>query len=182
MTRPGVPSSPGFPLLDPAAQSAIRAAQDRMDVLTRPRFPLPAREHLTGEEKDSALAEAAQTACAYCGGIHPAAGTAACRRLASFKVNGDGTITEGAFWRDGEWDDSAVVWPADLAEKDDGAPAHGIEVPDAMTAPGFTHSIPALEQWAQVFPGLQCRVEMYTPGGQPQIQFRLTPQGEDDDG
>jgi hypothetical protein len=97
MTHPGVPVSPGFPALDHTAQQAIRMAQDRLGVLTRGSFPLPVKK-LSDEEKTEALKSAKESACRFCAGLHPGASTPACPRLATFKTNGDGEVTEGSYW------------------------------------------------------------------------------------
>ena len=145
MTYPGVPTSPGFPALDPVAQQAIRMAQDRLGVMTRGRFPLPVKQ-LSDEEKEDALKSAKDDICILCGGLHPAPNTPACPRLATFECNPDGRITKGTFWPDGisdyavdldkdyniigvHWethhgyDASRIVFAADLAEEDDEAGA-----------------------------------------------------------
>src|SRR5215472_1102455 len=98
MTHPGTPASPGFPPLEHAAKAAVHAAQQRLDVFTgrRPAFPPMPRE-----EREEALANAKDTACLFCAGWHEGASTPACPRLATFKLNGDGQVTEGTFWPDG---------------------------------------------------------------------------------
>lgn len=147
MTHPGVPASPGFPPLEHAAQSAIRAAQDRLGVLTRGN-PFP---QLPKEEREKALEEAGETACSFCASWHPGASTAACPRLATFELNGDGKVVKGSFWPSGvtdsaveldgdgkvravthhksdQWDTSLVLRVQDAAEED-GEEDHG--APDA---------------------------------------------------
>jgi hypothetical protein len=142
MTHPGVPVSPGFPALDHTAQEAIRMARDRLDVLTRARFPLPVKT-LTEDEKAEALKSAKDDICILCGGLHAAPNTPACPRISSFELNPDGRITKGTFWpdsitdsavdldKDGNvigshhemhngWDTSRVILAADLAEEDNG--------------------------------------------------------------
>jgi hypothetical protein len=142
MTYPGVPTSPGFPALDPVAQQAIKMAQSRLDVLTRARFPLPVKT-LTEDEKAEALKSAKDDLCLLCGGLHAAPNTPACPRISSFECNPDGRIIRGTFWPDGmtdsavdldaegkvigvhhefhrSWDTSRVVLAADLAEEDNG--------------------------------------------------------------
>lgn len=138
MTHPGVPTSPGFPPLEGPARDALRAAQDRLGVLTgRPQFP-----PIPPEEREEALENAAATACLFCGAWHEGASTPACPRLAEFKLNGDGKVIEGKFWPDGvsastietdgsgevrtviynrtdNWDTSRVVRVQDAAEDDD---------------------------------------------------------------
>ena len=108
MTNPGVPTSPGFPALDPVAQQAIRAAQSRLDVLTRGKFPFPVRQ-LTEDEKAEALKTAKDDACKFCAALHPGASTAACPRLATFKVNNDGIVIEGSFWPEGVTDSEITM-------------------------------------------------------------------------
>jgi len=138
MTTPGAPSSPGFPLLDPAAQKALHAARARVDAMTG-RVPQPPPQ-LTAAERAEALKDAAASACQFCAGFHPGASTPACPRLATFKLNSAGEVTEGSFWPDGitdasaevigedgktkavfhahgEWDTSKVVFAADAAEE-----------------------------------------------------------------
>jgi hypothetical protein len=107
VTTPGVPVSPGFPPLEHAAQSALRAAQQRLDAFTgkAPVFPPP----LTREEREEALKDAGSTACCFCAAWHPGASTAACPRLATFKLNGDGQVVEGTFWPDGVTDSAVEV-------------------------------------------------------------------------
>lgn len=100
MTHPGVPVSPGFPGLEGPAQQAIGMAQDRLGVLTRARFPLPVKT-LSSEEKEDALKSAKDEACCFCAAFHAGASTAACPRIATFKMNGDGAVTEGSFWPEG---------------------------------------------------------------------------------
>ena len=136
MTHPGVHVSPGAPPLEGAARQALLAAQQRLDTFTgHPRFPV-----MTREEREEALAAANDTACTFCASIHPGASTPACPRLATFKLNNDGKVTEGTFWPDGasesaiemdgegkvravthhrssSWDTSRVVPVADIAEE-----------------------------------------------------------------
>ena len=144
MTNPGVHASPGMPPLEEPARAALRAAQERLSGFThRPPLPMPR------EEREEALKAAADTACKFCASWHPGASTPACPRLATFKLTGDGDVTEGTFWPDGvtddaietdgegnvravthhrssSWDTSRVVPVADVAEEDeeddDGAP------------------------------------------------------------
>ena len=146
MTTPGVPSSPGFPPLEHAAQAAIRAAQDRLGVLTRPRGPYPPR--LSAEEREEALKAAATDTCLFCAALHEGASTPACPRLATFKLNGDGKVIEGSFWPDlvsdtateldeagnvravthaehRGWDTSRVVRVSDAAEDGSGGEGDG---------------------------------------------------------
>ena len=130
----------GSPPLTRPAQDAINAARERLAGMQgRPVFP-PPRPALTPQDREETLKAAADGAvCLFCGGIHPGASTPACPRLASFKLNGDGKITEGSFWPDSvtdtvtetgpdgaprtvtfhthtEWDTTRVVFPADAAE------------------------------------------------------------------
>ena len=137
MTHPGVPVSPGIPPLEGAARDALRMAQDRLGALTGP----PAFPVLPKKEREEALKDAATAACDFCASFHPGASTAACPRLATFKLNGDGKVTEGSFWPSGvtdsaiqtdgdgavvsvvhkvasQWDVSQVVRVADVAEED----------------------------------------------------------------
>ena len=100
MTHPGVPTSPGFPALEGTAQQAIQMARSRLDVLTRAKFPLPVKT-LSDEEKAEALKSAKDDACRFCSGLHAGASTAACPRLATFKLNGDHEVVEGSYWPEG---------------------------------------------------------------------------------
>lgn len=105
MTHPG-PSS-GFPPLERTAQSAINAARARLDVLTGkgPGFP-----QLSPEEKKEALEEAGKGgACAFCASLHAGASTAACPRLATFELNGDGRVVKGSFWPEGVSDEEVIM-------------------------------------------------------------------------
>jgi hypothetical protein len=84
------------------------------------RKPPPAdrrRPDLSPEER----AEAAKIiggggGCHLCGGLH-AGDELACPRLASFRLDGDGKITEGAYWAPGEWEDpERVILAEDASE------------------------------------------------------------------
>lgn len=114
-------------------------ARSRIDALTRGAPPVPP---LSAGEKEQALKDAASQACRFCASLHPGASTAACPRLATFKLNGDGAVIEGSYWPSGvseeeivlngkgetvqttlrrrsDWDTSSVVAAADLAEEED---------------------------------------------------------------
>lgn len=148
VTTPGVPVSPGLPPLERTAQSAIAAARSRLDVLTgkAPQFPKLSEE----ERKEALKAAEAGGACSFCASLHPGASTAACPRLATFELNGDGKVVKGSFFADGvvheevitdgdgkvlqrtttyhaDWDTGKVLAVADAAEEEekaeDGAPA-----------------------------------------------------------
>lgn len=147
MTHPGVgvPTSPGTPIFDDVARSAIAAARARVEGFTRPRPPL------TPEQRDEALKAAEDgAACRFCAGLHPGASTPACPRLATFEVNGDGMVIKGSFWPEGvsdaaveldgegavraatfhrhdEWNTEKVVSVADAAEEDDAEAEPGSE-------------------------------------------------------
>jgi len=147
LTHPGVgvPTSPGIPPFEHAAQQAIAAARSRVEAFTRPR-PI-----LTPEEREDALkrAEKGET-CLFCGGFHHGASTPACPRLATFELNGDGAVIKGSFWPEGvsdaaveldgegavravtfhrhdEWNTEKVVSVADAAEDDDPEAEQGSE-------------------------------------------------------
>ena len=108
MTNPGVPTSPGFPALDHTAQQAIAMARSRVDALTGGRFPLPVKK-LSDEEKADALKSAKERACRFCAAFHAGASTAACPRLATFKLNGDGDVVEGSYWPEGVTDSEVTM-------------------------------------------------------------------------
>ena len=138
MTHPGVgvPTSPGIPPFEHAAQQAIHAARMRVESFTRPR-PI-----LTPEEREDALKRADEgETCRFCAAFHAGASTPACPRLATFELNGDGQVIKGSFWPEGvsdaaveldgegkvravtfhkhdEWDTSQIVRAADAAEED----------------------------------------------------------------
>jgi len=147
VTHPGVgvPTSPGTPIFDQVAQSAIAQARARMEGFTRPRPPL------TPDQRKEALEAAEEgAACKFCAGLHAGASTPACPRLATFELNGDGQVIKGAFWPEGvsdsaveldgegavravtfhkhdEWDTEKVVSVADAAEEDDAEAEQGSE-------------------------------------------------------
>lgn len=80
-------------------------------------FPPPAAQKLTAQQQAEAIDTIAKGGgCGLCGGIH-AAQEHGCPRLASFRLDGDGRITEGTFWPDGSWDRSSVVFATDEAEE-----------------------------------------------------------------
>jgi hypothetical protein len=139
VTHPGVPTSPGIPPFEQAAQSAIAQARARVEGFTRPR-PI-----LTPEEREDALkAVDGKETCLFCGALHHGASTPACPRLATFELNGDGAVIKGSFWPEGvsdaaveldgegkvravtfhrhdEYDTSQIMRAADAAEGDDAA-------------------------------------------------------------
>ncbi len=61
--------------------------------------------------------------CMCCGGLH-AGDELACPRLASFRLNADGHITEGTYWPPGQWEDpERIILAEDANEDDDELPA-----------------------------------------------------------
>lgn len=92
------------------------AAAEVLDTVRR----LGRRPALTAAER----AEAEQAArddryCVLCGGIHASPSTPACPRLATFKTDGDGRVTEGSFWPGTEWAEGRVILAEDAAETED---------------------------------------------------------------
>lgn len=53
--------------------------------------------------------------CAHCGGAH----LRACPRVRSMTFTTSGAVESVKFWRDGQWDASAVVWPEDIFDFED---------------------------------------------------------------
>lgn len=99
---------------DEAAYSVISGTQ-RM-------FSAPLRLPMTQEEKIEARKVAQDGGiCLFCAGIHVGASTPACPRLASGKLNGDGSVTEFTYWQ--EWNADRVVFPEDI--EDDTKEAEG---------------------------------------------------------
>lgn len=104
-------------MLEEAAQQSIAAARQQ-----QPRFP-PGYEPfpLSPEEKAEAANEpAALVACGLCAGYHHMPGTAACPRLASFELDGDGKLKSGTYWPGRKWAKGHVVFVADTKEKEGG--------------------------------------------------------------
>lgn len=105
----------GRPPLENAASSVLAAARGRIGG-QRPYPALPPQK-LTAEQQQEAIQTISNGGgCGLCGGIHAAA-EHGCPRLASFRLDGDGRITEGTFWPDGSWDRSSVVFATDEAEE-----------------------------------------------------------------
>ena len=112
----GPAANRGGPALEEAAQQAIAAARQQ-----HPRFP-PGYEpaHLTDEDQaEAAKAKNDSKLCGLCAGVHALPSTAACPRLVSFELNGDGSIKSGTFRTDSKWQ-SRVVLAEDLAEEGGG--------------------------------------------------------------
>lgn len=59
--------------------------------------------------------------CEDCGGLHQRACPRIRRQTWIGQGSAAGTRTEVEYWRDGQWDDSGVIWPED-AFADDGEP------------------------------------------------------------
>jgi hypothetical protein len=115
---PGAPATPGRAPLDGAAAAVIASARQRITG-TRTFPPAPAKA-LTDEERAEALDTISKGGgCACCGGIHAAADHG-CPRLASFRLDGDGKLTEGTYFPDGQWDPERVIFADPKGETDDG--------------------------------------------------------------
>jgi hypothetical protein len=112
------PSWAGNPMLEQEAARLIQSARASAFTRGATQMPLPAQlpPVLTTDERTEAEAALADM-CRLCAGIH-AGSDLACPRLASFKLDGDGNVREGTFWRDGEWDTSRVLFAADAVEED----------------------------------------------------------------
>jgi hypothetical protein len=100
-----------MPPLDSAAEATIAAMRSHL----APRQPV-----LTAQDRaDAEQAAAENRYCLYCGGIHAGPTTPACPRLASFKVDGDGKITEGTFWEGTAWAEGRVILAEQAAEDEE---------------------------------------------------------------
>lgn len=107
------------PPLENAASSVLAAARGRMGG-SRPQFPPPPK--LSADTEAQVLQTVAEGgACFCCGGVHPAADFG-CPRLASFRRDADGTLVEGTYWQDGQWDSSKIMFahPETAGEAGDG--------------------------------------------------------------
>jgi hypothetical protein len=51
--------------------------------------------------------------CVHCGGLH----LRACRRLKRAEWHSDGTLLKAWYWKDGQWDESEIVWPEDIYDE-----------------------------------------------------------------
>jgi hypothetical protein len=81
------------------------------------RATVPQRPVLTQREKTEAQEAARQQRhCALCGGIHAMPSTAACPRLASFELDGDGKVRAGTFWPGKRWSKGRVLLAEDAHE------------------------------------------------------------------
>jgi len=118
---PGAQGGYGRPPLENMASSVLAAARGRHAAFAgRPQFPPAAVQKLTAEQQAEAIQTIASGGgCGLCGGIH-AAQEYGCPRLSSFRLDGDGKIVEGTFWRDGEYDTSRVVFPDTATTGEDG--------------------------------------------------------------
>jgi len=113
-----VPSGQRQPLLEAMASHVIHGAQERLSIPTRTvTSPSPTQEE---KQLASELIQRGEV-CRFCAGLHAGASGPACPRLASGKVNGDGTVVEFTFWSDAEWRPAAagrVVFVEELDEED----------------------------------------------------------------
>jgi hypothetical protein len=114
---PSGPSRAG-PMLENAAQDSIAAARGQVRY-ARPEgyeaFPLS-----PAEKAEAQKAEAQHDpVCGLCGGYHYAPSTAACPRLASFELDGDGKLKSGTFWPGDKWAKGRVVFKDDTLEEDE---------------------------------------------------------------
>jgi hypothetical protein len=109
-----LPPGPGSPL-DRIAGSVIRGTQERLAPVAPPTRRPP------DEEEKRLASELIQRGdmCCFCAGLHPGASGPACPRLASGKLNGDGTVVEFTYWPDQDWRPSAaerVVFVEELGD------------------------------------------------------------------
>jgi hypothetical protein len=71
---------------------------------------------LTRQEKlDAQAAFAAGSACTDCGGIHQRT----CPRVRRKVFHPNGNLIEVEYWRHGQWDESAVIFPEDAYDPED---------------------------------------------------------------
>jgi hypothetical protein len=75
----------------------------------------PYHRALTEQERSEAQQQPQR--CLLCAGIHAGMSTPGCPRLASFKLDGDGKITEGTFWEGTAWAEGRVIFAEDAAEE-----------------------------------------------------------------
>jgi hypothetical protein len=113
----------------PSTSVALAAARTRIDRAGAHRKPeFTSRQPRRLPEPDRAEAAAILSAgggCELCGGLHAGA-ELACPRLASFRLNGDGAITEGTYWPNGQWENpERVILPEDAEERADDAAEPG---------------------------------------------------------
>jgi hypothetical protein len=83
----------------------------------------PYQRALTEQERTEAQQQAQR--CLFCAGIHAGMSTPGCPRLASFKLDGDGRITEGTFWEGTDWAAGRVIFAEDAAEDSEEESAMG---------------------------------------------------------
>ena len=98
----------GQPALEGPAQQVL--SQFRQHASSPQLYARP----LTEQERTEAQQQPER--CLLCAGIHAGMSTPGCPRLASFKVDGDGKITEGTFWPGTEWAAGRVLFAEDVAE------------------------------------------------------------------
>lgn len=115
MTGPSFHAGGPVNPLDSVARNVAHGAQHLIQGL-QPKPPVPALPLTAEEKKEAEDAIRAGAVCLFCASIHPGASSPACPRLASGKLNGDGTVVEFTFWKDGEWDTSRLVPIEDLDE------------------------------------------------------------------
>ena len=73
------------------------------------------------QKRDAQAAFADGKACGDCGGIH----ARACPRVKRKVFHPNGNLIEVSYWRHGQWDESAVIFPEDAHDPDDAEDASG---------------------------------------------------------
>ena len=117
MSTPVQPGSRTGPALEQAAQDTLAATRPRPRFTAPPGYePVP----LSAEERAEAQQDTAGRVCGLCAGYHHMPSTAACPRLASFELDGDGKLKSGTFWPGTKWAKGRVVFYEDTKEDDDG--------------------------------------------------------------
>lgn len=109
MTTPG---GRGLPPLEHVAQDVLAAARQQ----PRQRFVPPLTE---SEKAEAGKVEQARAYCTLCGAVHALPSTAACPRLASFELDGDGKVRAGTFFAGKGWAKGRAVFIEDLKEAAD---------------------------------------------------------------
>ena len=116
MSTPVQPGSRTGPALEQAAQDTLAATRPRPRFTAPPGYePVP----LSAEERAEAQQDTDGRVCGLCAGYHHMPSTAACPRLASFDLDGEGKLKSGTFWPGTKWAKGRVVFKEDTLEDGD---------------------------------------------------------------
>lgn len=110
-------SARGAPPLEHIAREVLSEVAGRQGQYAP--VPVAAAPLTDAEKAEAAKVEQAKNYCRFCAGVHAMPSTAACPRIASAELDGDGQVKSVTFWPGRKWAQGRVVFIEDLEERQD---------------------------------------------------------------